>query len=84
MPRISMLIPDDSLALIDSVAENRTAFMIEAATQAARRRKRELMDAEVRRICAEDSDLYASVSREWEGTLADGLDDDFENPYGSE
>lgn len=81
MRRISMLVPEESLALIDAVAANRTAFMIEAATSAARKRKRELLDAEVRDICARDAKLHARVHDEWQGTSADGLADDFDDPY---
>ena len=69
-----MLVPDDALALIDSVSENRTAFMVDAAVRAAKARRRELVDAEIARICAEDAELDMKVYREWEGTTADGLD----------
>ena len=44
---------------------------------------RELRDAEIARICAENAERDMQVYREWEGTLADGLepDDLFEDPY---
>ncbi len=71
-----MLIPDDALALIDSVAENRTAFMVDAAVGAARRRKRELVDAEVASICTRNRVADAEVAREFDPTASDGLGGD--------
>ena len=76
MPRISMLIPADALKLIDSVAENRTSFMVDAAVAAAKRRRRELVDAEVARICTEFYDEDLAIAKEFEGTLLDGLDNE--------
>lgn len=76
MPRISMLIPDDALALIDSVAENRTAFMVEAAVGAARRRRREIVDAEIADICKRNGAADLELAREFDATLRDGMDED--------
>jgi hypothetical protein len=83
MPRISMLVSEEALTLIDSVSANRTAFMVDAAVNEARKRQRELRDAEVERISQENAAFDLTTAREWEGTLADGLepDDAFENPY---
>jgi len=74
MPRISMLIPEKALRLIDSVSENRTSFMVEAAVREAQRRRRELRDAEIRLICTETAERDRRLASEWEDTLADGLD----------
>ncbi|MFN2450300.1 MAG: hypothetical protein ABR508_11035 [Candidatus Baltobacteraceae bacterium] len=76
-----MLIPDEFLDIIDSVAENRTAFMVDAALVAARRRKREILDAEVEAACREMTQRDRALATEWEGTLGDGLSDAFDDPY---
>ena len=73
MPKISMLVPEADLRLIDSVSRNRTAFMIEAAVAEAKRRRRELEDAEIARICSDTAERDLALAREWESTLADGL-----------
>lgn len=73
MPKISMLIGDDDLRLIDSVSRNRTAFMVEAAVTEAKRRRRELEDAEIRSICRENADFDRGVASDWASTLMDGL-----------
>lgn len=74
MAKISMVVPDEVLVLIDEVAvPNRTAFMIGAALEAARRVKREREDAEIERICAETSERDRSLSEEFAATLSDGL-----------
>lgn len=72
--KISMLIPDDDLALIDAVAEpNRTAFMIRASKEAALRVQREREDAEIARICTESAERDRALAEESAGTAADGL-----------
>lgn len=73
MPKISMLVPEADLRLIDSVSRNRTAFMIEAAVAEAKRRRRELEDAEIARICSDTAERDLALAREWESTLGDGL-----------
>lgn len=73
MPKISMLIPEADLHLIDSVSHNRTAFMIEASVAEAKRRRRELEDAEIARICTSNAERDRALAREWESTLPDEL-----------
>lgn len=73
MPKISMLVPEADLRLIDSVSRNRTAFMIEAAVAEAKRRRRDLEDAEIARICTENAERDRRLAHEWESTLRDGL-----------
>ena len=74
MPRISLLIGDDDLAIIDAAATpNRTAFMVAAAKEVARRVQRARDDDEVARICAETADEDRALAAEFECTLADGL-----------
>lgn len=73
MPKISMLVPEGDLRLIDSVSKNRTAFMIEAAVAEAKRRRRELEDAEIARICAGTAERDRALAGDWEATLSDGL-----------
>lgn len=72
MRKISMLIPDADLRLIDSVSRNRTAFMVEAAVAEAKRRRRELEDAEIARICRSNAERDRALARDWESTLPDG------------
>ncbi len=83
MPRISMLVPEEALSLIDEVSGNRTAFMVDASVKEARRRQRALLDAEVERISEGNAAHDLTAAREWEGVLTDGLepDESFENPY---
>jgi hypothetical protein len=77
MAKISMLIKDDDLAEIDAQAGgNRTAFMVEAALERARHRRRDFEDAEIERLCAENADETLAVYRDWEVTMADGLNDE--------
>jgi hypothetical protein len=74
MSKISMFISPEALALIDEVAvPNRTAFMIEAALDAARRRRRELEDAEIAWICTEGSERDQAITQEFVNTLDDAL-----------
>jgi homoserine kinase len=75
MAKISMLIPDEQLAVIDAQAGgNRTAFMIAAALERAKRLRRQRMDdeiaASVRASDADDSVVYD----QWEATIGDGLE----------
>lgn len=74
MPKISMLVAEDDLRLIDSVSTNRTAFMVEAAISEAKRRRRELEDAEITRICLENAQRDREIAAEWAPTLMDGLE----------
>jgi uncharacterized protein (DUF1778 family) len=75
MPKISMLIPPEQLAEIDAQAGgNRTAFMIEAAVERAKRLKRERVDAEIEAsISSTDDDDFVAYA-DWKSTLADGLE----------
>jgi len=74
MTRISMLIPDDDLALIDSVASpNRTAFMVSAAREAAKRLARRREDEELVRILDERAGEDRALLAEFDGTMADGV-----------
>jgi len=69
-----MLIPDDQLALIDAQADgNRTAFMIAAAVEQAKRVKRRRMDAEIAASVRASDDDDFTVYAEWEGVVGDGL-----------
>jgi len=69
-----MLIPAEDLALIDSVASpNRTAFMVAAAREAAKRLAREREDEELARILDENADEDKALLREFAGTMGDGL-----------
>ena len=74
MAKISMLVPDDQLAVIDAHAGgNRTAFMIAAAVERAKVIKRERMDAEIAAsVRASDDDDFVVYS-EWESVVGDGL-----------
>ena len=74
MPKISMLIPEADLAAIDAAADhNRTAFMIQAALEAAARIKRQREDAEIRRICSATAKRDSRLAKEFEPALKDGL-----------
>jgi hypothetical protein len=74
MAKISMVIPDDDLALIDAVAEpNRSAFMLAAAKEAALRRHRELLDTEIASCLAETADEDRTLAAEFAGVAGDGL-----------
>lgn len=74
MAKISIFVPDEALALIDSVAENRSAFMVDAAVQAAKAKEREAIDLEIAQWCARNAKADASVEEEFERTLLDGLE----------
>jgi len=75
MPKISMLVPEEALAEIDAQAGgNRTSFMVAAAIERARRLKREQIDREIAADLIANADRDEEVYREWEPTLADGLD----------
>ncbi|MBC5811083.1 MAG: hypothetical protein GIW95_09595 [Candidatus Eremiobacteraeota bacterium] len=76
MTRISMLVPEADLALIDAVAEpNRTAFMLAAAKAAALRVQRKREDIEIARILDEQVDQDRELMAEFACTSADGLDE---------
>ncbi len=74
MPRISMLISDEDLAIIDGAASpNRTAFMVAAAKDVARRIRRARRDAEIEAAMRAHGDEDAALAEEFAGTLNDGL-----------
>ncbi|HEY5426081.1 MAG TPA: hypothetical protein VIJ77_05970 [Candidatus Tumulicola sp.] len=74
MAKISMVVPDDDLALIDAVAEpNRSAFMLAAAKQAALLRHRERLDVEIASCLAETADEDRALAAEFAGVAGDGL-----------
>jgi len=74
MAKISMVVPDSQLAKIDAEANgNRTAFMVSAAIEIAKRTRRERIDREIAADVAENEDVDAQVYADWECTLADGL-----------
>lgn len=76
MAKISMVVPDDQLAQIDAEAHgNRTAFMVSAAIEVAKRTRRERIDREIAADVADHTGVDARAYADWEGTLADGLDD---------
>ena len=73
MAKISMVVPDADLALIDEVASpSRTAFMLASARDAALRIQRQRGDAELRRILDECAGEDRGLLEEFAGTLADG------------
>ncbi len=70
-----MLIPDDLLIEIDAQAGgNRTAFMVEAALDRARRVRREKMDREIIASLENDADADEREHAAWEATTNDGLE----------
>ncbi len=74
MAKISMIIPDDALAEIDaSAAGNRSAFMLAAALERARRERRQREDAEIAELCSANAKLDAAVDSDWSSTSGDGL-----------
>ena len=74
MPRISMLISEEDLAVIDAAATpNRTAFMVAAAKDVARRVRRARRDAEIEGIMRENAGEDSALAEEFAGTLNDGL-----------
>ena len=73
MAKISMVVPDSDLALIDEVASpNRTAFMLAAAKEAALRIRRQRDDAEIARILDESAGEDRAQLDEFAGTVGDG------------
>ncbi len=76
MAKISMVVPDELLAKIDAEANgNRTAFMLAAAIEAAKRARRERIDREIAADVRENVNVDAGVYADWESTLADGLEE---------
>jgi hypothetical protein len=74
MPRISLIVPEDDLALIDEVAApNRTAFMVAASREAALRARRERDDRELAAILDASADADRELLAEFDGTAADGI-----------
>ncbi len=79
MPKISMLIDDADLALIDSVAEpNRTAFMVAAAREAAARIRHARISDEIGLSLMETADEDLAIAKDFDVALLDGLDEDEE------
>lgn len=75
MAKISMLIADELLAEIDAQAGgNRTAFMVAASLERARTVRRERLDREIAESLEADADADMATYRDWEPTMADGLD----------
>ena len=75
MPKISMLIPERQLALIDAQAGgNRTAFMISAAVERAKRLRRQRMDEEIAASIQDSEDGDFAVYKDWENVAGDGID----------
>jgi hypothetical protein len=75
MATITMRIPDDDLASIDAEAGgNRTQFMLDIVRAELVRRHRERLDEEVGRILAEQADENRAIAREFDATLADGIE----------
>jgi hypothetical protein len=74
MAKISMIVPDEELALIDEFASpNRTAFMLRAVREAIAGLQRARTDAEIERCLAETAEDDVALSREFAGVSADGL-----------
>jgi hypothetical protein len=74
MPRISMLLSDEDLAIIDAAAApNRTVFMVAAAREAAMRIRRARADDEIESIMRENAENDAALAAEFDSTLEDGL-----------
>ena len=70
-----MVVPDDQLAAIDAQANgNRTAFMIAAAVERAKRLKRERMDEEIAASVRANDDADVVVYKDWEFTVGDGIE----------
>jgi hypothetical protein len=77
MPRISLLVSEEDLRIIDSASKpNRTAFMIAAAKEVARRIARAREDAEIEAAMRESADEDVQMAEEFACTLSDGLDDE--------
>jgi uncharacterized protein (DUF1778 family) len=75
MAIITLRIPDEDLAFIDSEAgQNRTQFMLAAARELAERRRTARLDAEVSRILLEDAERDLGVLAELAPSMADGLE----------
>ena len=75
MAKISMLIADEQLAEIDAqAAGNRTAFMVASSLQRARALRREQVDREIAESLDANTEEDMAVYRDFEGTMADGLD----------
>ena len=74
MAKISMLVADADLAVIDEVATpNRTAFMVQASKQAAARVLEARLNAELARCLAETADDDLALLVEFAAVTADGV-----------
>ena len=73
MPRISLTVSDEDLALIDAASANRTAFIVAAAKEVAHRIGRARDDAEIEAILRETAADDVALAEEFASTLADGL-----------
>jgi hypothetical protein len=73
MPRISLFISDEDLAIIDAEAgPNRSTFVVASAREAAMRVRRARIDDEIESIMREHADHDVSLAREFACKLADG------------
>ena len=73
MAKISLLVSDADLDLIDSVSSNRSAFMSAASREAAKRVLREREDEEIGRICRAMAERDHALASEFGATVADGI-----------
>ena len=78
MASIALRIPDDDLASLDAEAahdgSSRTQFVLDAVRAEIVRRHRLRVDEEVGRLLAEQADENRALAREFEATMADGLE----------
>ncbi|MDQ2873204.1 MAG: hypothetical protein M3R35_08770 [Candidatus Eremiobacteraeota bacterium] len=74
MAKISIVVPDEALELIDSIAENRSAFMVAASVQAAEHERRLAIDAEIAQSCRENVKVATAIESTFASTLRDGLE----------
>jgi hypothetical protein len=75
MAKISLMLADEHLAEIDAQAEgNRTAFMVAASLDRARKSRRAQIDAEIAESILSGAARDLAVYREWDATVADGLE----------
>lgn len=74
MPRISILVANEDLAIIDSVAmSSRSDFIAAAARDAAMRIRRGRIDEEIESIMRANADHDVALATEFACTLTDGL-----------
>jgi len=73
MAKIAVVIPEDDLRLIDSVASNRSASLVAAGRHEALRIMREREDAEVARACTLLATESLEIVAAFASTMTDGL-----------